>query len=717
MQTKPANWDALLSDNNNSFEFKAVINGNDYLFADIWSANISFPMMDKLTIGMACAASLDMTFMPKGDIPTGAKVQCYLRVANTSPLVLVTADDGTPVMTDDGYYLASSYPSYSGWLPFGTFYIDTRSKSPNGRLSITAYDAMMMTEQDYIDNSGSYPMQMSSAVNFICSTLGLQLDSRSQIAPYTIDSPTGVYKIREVLAGIAAASGGNAVITKDGKLLVKRLASPSSVSETPVVNCDLLSENTVTVGKVTLYPDSDTQYSSGTSGYEIQADCIYATQEICDYVKNLLSGVTYLPFSASSAYIDPALELGDSVKVNGNLSVLASVNYTVGPAMTANIEAPIDTEINHEYPYQSRSREERRTAYSFTQITKTTQQIKLELQSEIDDTNAAITISEQGIRSDFSTALNNLSSSIEQDMDGIRQTVNGKVDGSDVQTAIDLNLNALSLSYTAGTNGASITLSKDGVSITGNVQLGSIDASLINVENLNADNITAGELSADYIRLGGDMTVYRSTGSNVAGGSIGYTSGSYGGNGIHMMAEYGEVLATADGAAMYAGQDSQVAVSQSNVLLQSGDLGVELTHTAFIPLSQFPLGYSTHPWSTVYAASGTIQTSDRNKKKYINYNLDKYDSLFDRLKAATYKFRGTGKRTHVGMISQDVEDALAESGLTSEDFAGFVKTPRLDEKTGEVTSEDYALRYDEFIGLLIDQVQKLKKRVEELEGR
>ena len=58
----------------------------------------------------------------------------------------------------------------------------------------------------------------------------------------------------------------------------------------------------------------------------------------------------------------------------------------------------------------------------------------------------------------------------------------------------------------------------------------------------------------------------------------------------------------------------------------------------------------------------------------------------------------------MGMIAQDVEQALAECGIPTSDFAGFIKI-----------EDSYALRYGEFIALLIDQVQKLKARVRELE--
>lgn len=422
MQTVPAKWNDILA-GDYQVDFKAVISGKTYTYGEIKSARITKSMMDKLTIGQATSAMLDMVFEPDGTIPTAAEIKCYIRLK-----------DYGDVATD--------------WLPFGTFYIDTRSTDAYGWMTITAYDAMLKAEQDYIDNSGTYPMAMSAAVNYICGKMGVELDSRSQIAPYTVDSPTEVYTMREVLCGIAAASGGNFVITEEGKLRLIRLASPTNSDDVPVMSCDILGD-AVTIGKVTLYPDSNTQYSAGDSGYEIQADCIYATQEICNYVRCVLNGVKYLPYSAGTAFFNPALELGDSVKPNGNASILASAAFTVGVSMSADIEAPIETEIDHEYPYQARTREERINARSFSEIRKSTEQIALE--------------------------------------------VSGKIDGNEAQALVDINLNGLTLSYTTAENGANITLSKDGVSITGLVKVGTITADNINLTGA----ITFGDLSAD----------------------------------------------------------------------------------------------------------------------------------------------------------------------------------------------------------------------------
>ena len=88
--------------------------------------------------------------------------------------------------------------------------------------------------------------------------------------------------------------------------------------------------------------------------------------------------------------------------------------------------------------------------------------------------------------------------------------------------------------------GATITgLTVDAASVTGNLSASRINGGILDFNNfsvnhLSANDITTGLLSADYIKLGGDMAVYDALNSGTVGGWLGYTTGAYGGAGIHM---------------------------------------------------------------------------------------------------------------------------------------------------------------------------------------
>lgn len=140
----------------------------------------------------------------------------------------------------------------------------------------------------------------------------------------------------------------------------------------------------------------------------------------------------------------------------------------------------------------------------------------------------------------------------------------------------------------------------------------------------------------------------------------------------------------------------------------------------FYPSSddRYDLGTSSFVWSNVYASSGVVSTSDREKKESIVYGLYKLDGLLDKLEPCTFRFKnGSSGRLHAGFVAQDVEAALAELGLTTMDFAGLIKSPRRDGEGKETGAYDYGLRYTEFIPINTWEIQKLKTRVNEIEKR
>lgn len=116
-------------------------------------------------------------------------------------------------------------PQRSEWLNSGTFWIDTRcynkTLSDTETMSITAYDSMAKADADYPNTSHSWPYLDKSVVAEIASAIGVTVDSRTNnflTAGYMIDLPVG-YTMRETLAHIAGAYGGNFVMTADNALL------------------------------------------------------------------------------------------------------------------------------------------------------------------------------------------------------------------------------------------------------------------------------------------------------------------------------------------------------------------------------------------------------------------------------------------------------------------------------------------------------------------
>ena len=126
----------------------------------------------------------------------------------------------------------------------------------------------------------------------------------------------------------------------------------------------------------------------------------------------------------------------------------------------------------------------------------------------------------------------------------------------------------------------------------------------------------------------------------------------------------------------------------------------------------YDLGSVAYKWRNIYGQSGVVSTSDRNEKFNIVPLAEVYSRIFDSLAPVSFKFvDNTSDRTHIGLIAQDVKDAVLAEGLTTKEFAGYCEWENEDKTIG------CGLRYGEFVAMNIYEIQKLKARVKELEEK
>lgn len=164
---------------------------------------------------------------------------------------------------------------------------------------------------------------------------------------------------------------------------------------------------------------------------------------------------------------------------------------------------------------------------------------------------------------------------------------------------------------------------------------------------------------------------------------------------------YGVRLFGANGLSL--GSNEQTVITGSDAVFLQSDIGV-YCDAPLVPQTDatYNLGASNLRWNNIYAVNGTINTSDRKKKKNIKDLPKKFGKFFDLLKPKSFKHKD-GDRIHVGFVAQDVEDALTESGMDAMDFGGLCKD-----------GDDYGLRYSEFIALNTAEIQKLKAEIKEI---
>lgn len=237
----------------------------------------------------------------------------------------------------------------------------------------------------------------------------------------------------------------------------------------------------VPISRVTLIVGTDedgdeVSYTAGDdTGRELTAKCPWATQTIADNLLAGISGYVYQPFDATDALLDPAAELGDSVAVGNIVSQIMSIVTTYDALYTADIGAPQDEEIDHEYPYQSKQNRE------ITQKLATT------------------------------------SAQIRVDVDSIEAEVSGKIDETEAKTLISQGINGITLSASAGSNQSTVSIKANGITVDSTV----VQFSNIVADSISASNITAGTINAanQTLNLKGALKVYTADGTLV--GEIG----------------------------------------------------------------------------------------------------------------------------------------------------------------------------------------------------
>lgn len=183
-----------------SYEFRIQIADKFYGMDTLMSAHIQQPLFDKFDVGLACCAQLDIKYrvgmMPEP--PSGAKVLPEYREQGTTK-----------------------------WKCFGTFYIDMRTTHGDVK-SLICYDSMMRADAPYPENVIPYenwPIGMSNAASSIAEQMGVKIDSRTQLNnSYLVDYPDGV-PMRSTLQYIAAAHGGNWIMTANNEMLLVPLFS------------------------------------------------------------------------------------------------------------------------------------------------------------------------------------------------------------------------------------------------------------------------------------------------------------------------------------------------------------------------------------------------------------------------------------------------------------------------------------------------------------
>jgi len=437
MQDTSAIYGKLLRNAYHEKEIRVFIEDTEYRDDQIVSFQRSSDLYadGRPGVGGATAREIDLILRQPSGIPRTAKIRPEVRL----------------VLKD---WISGEVTDASEWIPQGMFFTDTRSED-HGDFTIHGYDAMLKAEQPYLGSTinDSWPQKAPAVAAAIAQRMGLTLDPRSVIAADDVPMPLDL-TMREVLSDIAAANAGNWTVTDTGTLRLVPLRSiPSSTGYLVTEDGDAItlggvrlkvSSGTGTTGAadgqktyvglaaqtlevspalpaytgVTLEDADGVQYSAGNAtGMVLTAYCSWATQAMAERVLTAIKGYAYRPFSAACAVLDPAAELGDGVTVGGVYSVLAASVATFDGLLHADISAPSEDELDHEYPYETPEQRSMKRGFKavYSTIEKTDTAIRMEV-GELSGKYAALSLTVVGFTvTDASGTTRIKGSSIETD--------------------------------------------------------------------------------------------------------------------------------------------------------------------------------------------------------------------------------------------------------------------------------------------------------------
>lgn len=192
-------WKTLWQMKDTRREYQFNINGVVYGAESETTHNVDSGLYEQFGIGNAATAKLDLSLFSE-NIPRGATIKRFVRLANGGDA--------------------------SEWLPAGVFFTNKRSED-DGYWTVEAFDVMRKAEVVWQPRQTlKFPLPMPDAVNEFARIMGCQIDERTYLnQKYTIDYPANDYTIRQELCYIAAAHGGNWIVTGEGKLYLVPLLS------------------------------------------------------------------------------------------------------------------------------------------------------------------------------------------------------------------------------------------------------------------------------------------------------------------------------------------------------------------------------------------------------------------------------------------------------------------------------------------------------------
>ena len=215
----------------------------------------------------------------------------------------------------------------------------------------------------------------------------------------------------------------------------------------------------------------------------------------------------------------------------------------------------------------------------------------------------------------------------------------------------------------------------------------------------NALKIVKGtEINTEFANIAIAVATKGDTNANTTG-----TSGGLTGSPSITVTGVTATSVTVSSAVTVASATNALGSSGSNTTLGNNTVTV-VPATGFSPSvdNVYVLGGPSNRWTTVYATTGTINTSDARQKQQGRSLSDAERAVAIKVKGLikTFKYnaavekKGDAARIHVGVYAQELADAFASEGLNAANYGMFCYD--------ELESTNvYGVRYEELLAFVI----------------
>lgn len=348
----------------------------------------------------------------------------------------------------------------------------------------------------------------------------------------------------------------------DKTYLGRRLADFSpGIASKPITKVELLDEN----GDVVGVSGSDT----GRTLTALQPD---GTDAMAAAILAKVSGYKHIGYDGRKALLDPAVEIGDAVTVDGHYVPLIALDMTFDPLFAPDISAPDADEIDDEYPYKSPTQRqiERNFAKARSLITKTSEEINLRVEG-IDGKYTELKTTLDGVTiTDASGTTKIKGSSIETGSIAAKSISADKLNLTGAITFSDLDSNAQNSINTANSNASTAITAAGNAQAAANGAVQKVSAwEYPGSTYIDGSKIMTGTVMATKL-LGGTVGLLASDESIVGALNLAYTTT---GIGLGILTSQGGIqIQSAGNLFLSAGTGGNITVQSGRVQLGSAAL-------------------------------------------------------------------------------------------------------------------------------------------------